>query len=60
MDEWHLKIIVYVLTSQKFAFGEVEKVNFQAVTRHWEHIFFLLTIPKCDLDEVEKRCLKGS
>ena len=41
-------------------FGEVEKAIFQVVARLWEHIFFLLTTPKCDLVEVEKAILKGS
>ena len=27
---------------------------FQVVARHWEHIFFLLTSPKCDLGEGKK------
>jgi len=32
---------------------------FQGVARHWEHIFFLLTSPKCDLGKVEKALFQG-
>ena len=51
--EWHLYVILCLLTSPKFYFGEVEKAMFQVVRRHWELIFFILIIPKCDLGDVE-------
>jgi len=60
MDDWHLKVKICLLRSQKFAFGEFEKAIFEVVTRHWEHIFFLLTTPKCDMGEVGKAKFEGS
>ena len=32
---------------------------FEVVASHWEHIFFLLTSPKCALGEVEKPMFQG-
>ena len=48
--EWHLKVNLCRLESQKFEFGEVEKAMFQMVARHWELIFFLLSNPKYELN----------
>jgi len=53
MVERNLKVIFYLLTSQIFDFGDVEKATFQVDARHWKLIFFLLTSSKCDLGEVE-------
>ena len=49
-----MAVIFCLLKSQKFDFGEVEKAMLQVVARHWELIFFPLSNPKCELDEVAK------
>ena len=52
--ELQLIVIFCLSSSPKFDFGEVEKAMFEVVTRHWEHISFFLTSPKCELGEVVK------
>jgi len=47
------------LESTKFDFGYVEKAMFQLVARHSELVFFLLTSPKRELDEIEKVMFQG-
>ena len=51
--------ILFLLTSPKCFFGEVEKGMLQGLVCHIKLIFGLLTIPKCELVEVQKALYLG-
>ena len=59
MVKCNLKTHFLLFPKPKFDFGEVEKMMFQVVARHWKLIFFLLTNPKCVLGEVKKAMFQG-
>jgi len=52
---WQFYLFSALSISPKSDFTDVEIAMFQEITRHWEHISFLLTRPKFELDEAEKR-----
>jgi len=50
---WQFQPIFDLWTSPKFELGEFNKATFLVVLRHCELIFWPLTYPNCDLNEVE-------